>query len=329
MAEEQMIPLNAIETLSKVEYDYTHLTSEELIEGIAVLKVPEYIRSKGYIHDLTETLAQMSAMLIQLAFNQGLDVQQAQEWAMQLNNKVTKGQITMGDLSQGLKETVSAGLVAVVGEGAVSTINIVDDTVTSAKQSASTQPVIVQLHQDTRTLPNYDTDAKTLNFPNGFSAIFGKRRISVNSAVSFDFTPALSNSFVAGAVLNVKIGSYRVIPLSSIATAMLDDEILIAVVTNKSDLDNNLLSVNLTCPYTIDSIPSAGFNAKNNTRIEETTLTYENGKLVSIFDGTEKTTLNYSANKLVGFDSDFNGIKKQTSLTYDSNLLTSVNTEVI
>lgn len=324
-----MVPLNAIETLSKVEYDYTHLTSEEIIEGIAVLKVPEYIRSKGYISDLTETLAQMSAMLIQLAFNQGLDVQQAQDWAMQLNSKVTKGQITMEDLSQGLKETLSAGLVAVVAEGAVSTINIVDDTVTSAKQSASTQPVIVHVHQDTRTLPNYDTNTKMLAFPNGFSAIFGKRRISVNSAVSFDFTTALSNSFVAGAVLNVKIGSYRVIPLSTISTTMLDDEILIAVVTNKSDLDNNLLSVNLACPYTIDNLSSAEFNSRNNANAEEVTLAYVDGKLVSIFDGTEKTTLNYNANKLVGFDSDFNGIKKQTTLTYDSNLLTSINTEVI
>lgn len=113
--------------------DYTNLTSQEIIDGILVSKLPEYIRNKAHGVDVRETLAQMTAMLIQLAFNNGMNLEQAQAWASQLNSKITKGQVTMGDLSQGLKETLSSGMVAVVGEGAVNTDNIVDIAVSREK----------------------------------------------------------------------------------------------------------------------------------------------------------------------------------------------------
>ena len=64
--------------------DFSHLTNDELIQGIKILKLPEYIRSKAYGVDVRETLAQMTEMLMQLAYNQGMDIEQAQEWARQI-----------------------------------------------------------------------------------------------------------------------------------------------------------------------------------------------------------------------------------------------------
>ena len=65
--------------------DFSHLTNDELLNGIKSLKIPDYIRSKAYGIDVRETLAQMTEMLMQLAFNQGMDLEQAQEWAMQIS----------------------------------------------------------------------------------------------------------------------------------------------------------------------------------------------------------------------------------------------------
>ena len=115
--------------------DFSHLTNDELIKGIQALNLPDYIRSKAYGVDVRETLAQMTEMLMQLAYNQGMDPQQAKEWASQLNNKIVKGQVTMSDLTQEVKEALTGGAVAVVGEGAVDTINIQNAAVTNNKLS--------------------------------------------------------------------------------------------------------------------------------------------------------------------------------------------------
>ena len=115
--------------------DFSHLTSDELINGIKALNIPDYIRTKSYGIDVRETLAQMTEMLMQLAYNQGMNPQQAQDWVSQLNNKITKGQVTMSDLSQEIKEAFTGGAVAVVGEGAVGTINIQNAAVTNSKLS--------------------------------------------------------------------------------------------------------------------------------------------------------------------------------------------------
>ena len=113
--------------------DFSHLTSEELIKGIQSLKIPDYIRSKAYGVDVRETLAQMTEMIMQLAYNQGMDPQQAKEWVSQLNNKITKGQVTMSDLTQEVKEALTGGAVAVVGVGAVGTENVKDKAITIDK----------------------------------------------------------------------------------------------------------------------------------------------------------------------------------------------------
>ena len=113
--------------------DFSHLTDEELLNGIKALNIPDYIRSKSYGIDVRETLAQMTEMLMQLAYNQGMNPQQAQDWVSQLNKKITKGQVTMSDLSQEIKEAFTGGAVAVVGEGAVREVNIVDSSVTNSK----------------------------------------------------------------------------------------------------------------------------------------------------------------------------------------------------
>ena len=115
--------------------DFSHLTTDELIKGIKALNLPEYIRSKAYGVDVRETLAQMTEMLMQLALNQGMTPQDAQDWVSQLNNKIIKGQVTMSDLTQEVKEALTGGAVAVVGVDAVGTENIKDKAVDLSKIS--------------------------------------------------------------------------------------------------------------------------------------------------------------------------------------------------
>lgn len=82
--------------------DFSHLTDEELLNGIKALNIPDYIRSKAYGVDVRETLAQMTEMLMQLAYNQGMSPQQAKEWVSQLNNKIDKGNLSVNDINKNL-----------------------------------------------------------------------------------------------------------------------------------------------------------------------------------------------------------------------------------
>ena len=122
--------------------DFSHLTTDELIKGIKALKIPDYIRSKAYGVDVRETLAQMTEMLMQLAYNQGMNPQQAQDWVSQLNNKITKGKVTMSDLSQEIKEAFTGGSVAVVGVDAVDTVNVKNGAITIEKISFTAEDLL-------------------------------------------------------------------------------------------------------------------------------------------------------------------------------------------
>ena len=122
--------------------DFSHLTDDELIKGIKALNIPNYIRSKSYGIDVRETLAQMTEMLMQLAYNQGMSPQQAKEWVSQLNNKITKGQVTMSDLSQEIKEAFTGGSVAVVGVDAVDTVNVKNGAITIEKISFTVEDLL-------------------------------------------------------------------------------------------------------------------------------------------------------------------------------------------
>ena len=115
--------------------DFSHLTDDEILNGIKAMNIPDYIRTKSYGVDVRETLAQMTEMLMQLAYNQGMDPQQAKDWVSQLNNKIIKGQVTMSDLTQEVKEALTGGAVAVVGESAVGTENVKDNAITAEKTS--------------------------------------------------------------------------------------------------------------------------------------------------------------------------------------------------
>ena len=122
--------------------DFSHLTDDELLNGIKALNIPDYIRSKSYGIDVRETLAQMTEMLMQLAYNQGMNPQQAQDWVSQLNNKITKGQVTMSDLSQEIKEAFTGGAVAVVGVDAVDTVNVKNGAITIEKISFTAEDLL-------------------------------------------------------------------------------------------------------------------------------------------------------------------------------------------
>ena len=117
--------------------DFSHLTDDEILNGIKALNIPDYIRTKSYGVDVRETLAQMTEMLMQLAYNQGMSPQQAQEFVYEINNKIDKGEVTMSDLSQEIKEAFTGGAVAVVGVGAVGTENVKDGAIALEKLSGN------------------------------------------------------------------------------------------------------------------------------------------------------------------------------------------------
>ena len=72
--------------------DLTHLTSDEKINGIGSLKVPNYLRNKVYGQDVRETMAQLAEMIIQLGVNLRLDPDEALEWARKLQQAVPQSE---------------------------------------------------------------------------------------------------------------------------------------------------------------------------------------------------------------------------------------------
>lgn len=81
-----------------------------------------------------------------------------------LSNKVDKGgneQVTLGMLSQEVKKSMTGGSVAVVGNNAVNTTNIVNKAVTVGKAAS----MLLSIPSfEFNTPPNYDTANKTLTF---------------------------------------------------------------------------------------------------------------------------------------------------------------------
>ena len=72
--------------------DFSHLTNDELINGIKALNLPDYIRSKAHGIDVRETLAQMTEMTIQLGVNMGLSPDDALSWARKLQESVSQSE---------------------------------------------------------------------------------------------------------------------------------------------------------------------------------------------------------------------------------------------
>ena len=72
--------------------DFSHLTDDELINGIKALNIPDYIRTKSNGIDVRETLAQMTEMTIQLGVNMGLSPDDALNWARKLQESVSQSE---------------------------------------------------------------------------------------------------------------------------------------------------------------------------------------------------------------------------------------------
>ena len=72
--------------------DFSHLTNDELLNGIKALNIPEYIRSKSYGIDVRETLAQMTEMMIQMGVNMGLSPEESLRWARKLQEAVPRSE---------------------------------------------------------------------------------------------------------------------------------------------------------------------------------------------------------------------------------------------
>ena len=271
--------------------DFSHLTNDELIKGIKALDLPDYIRSKAYGIDVRETLAQMTAMLIQLAFNNGMNIEQAQEWASQLNNKVTKGQITMGDLSQGLKETLSSGLVAVVGEDAVSTVNIVDKSVTTQKRTvAGYLPLIII--GGSGVLPNYDTSEQKLEMNSAVFIVVGKTRYQISSDTVVDCSVPLSSYVNCVVLFDTSTRLLRATDSSSLPINMTENDVILATISYTAS-HKSLLGININCRFTVDNLPQ--ITTSERTSLGELPLITKGASGGLIDFDTATKTLNFEA----------------------------------
>lgn len=78
--------------MTEVNYDYTHLTDDEKLNGIGATKIPKRIRTSGYVSDFAESVAQLAELLIQSLMNKGLDPDEALEWARKLQESVSQSE---------------------------------------------------------------------------------------------------------------------------------------------------------------------------------------------------------------------------------------------
>ena len=74
------------------ERDFTHLTTEELINGIRTLKLPDYLRTKYHGRDVRESIAQLAEMTIQLGINMGLSPDEALSWSRKLQEAIPRSE---------------------------------------------------------------------------------------------------------------------------------------------------------------------------------------------------------------------------------------------
>ena len=159
--------------------DFSHLTNDELIEGIQALKLPDYIRSKAYGVDVRETLAQMTEMTIQLGINMGLSPDEALEMVKkiqgidaQLAQTATKTEV------QAVSSNVS-NIIANNGDGtkdsevvalrtdnkghvytsAPDRVNAIENNI----DSKVTEPPIIRSVPNAQDTFNFDTDVFTQN----------------------------------------------------------------------------------------------------------------------------------------------------------------------
>jgi lysophospholipase L1-like esterase len=132
--------------------------------------------------------------------------------ATNLRSKNT--QITMNDLAQDVKTAMTGGNVAVVGEGAVQTINVIDKAITSVKRTVlgefaqiSTKSTPVAISETNKTLTFVDTSFNVLSYRNTNVFIPANTSIDItgnNSSASIYFD-TVSSSFIVKEVTGVTI----------------------------------------------------------------------------------------------------------------------------
>lgn len=103
--------------------DFTHLSNDEIINGIKATNVPNHLRNKAYGKDTRETMAQLAEMIIQLGVNLSLDPDGALEWARKLQESVSQSEFdswvaTLLDGGPSLFFETKAALVAKHPNGA-------------------------------------------------------------------------------------------------------------------------------------------------------------------------------------------------------------------
>ena len=104
--------------------DFSHLTNDELVNGIKALDLPDYIRSKAYGIDVRETLAQITEMTIQLGFNMGLSPEDALLWARKLENNTAQLAQKVGNGKKAELEDLSSTVLSAIEGGEGTSFNL-------------------------------------------------------------------------------------------------------------------------------------------------------------------------------------------------------------
>lgn len=105
-----------------------------------------------------------------------------------VSSKVDKDgneQITMSMLSQPVKEAMTGGSVAVVGNGAVNTTNIVDDSVTTVKRTVLGESVSFTFSGGTK--PKLNVTNMSFTFPNGALLLYREKAVGISNVI-IDFS---------------------------------------------------------------------------------------------------------------------------------------------
>jgi hypothetical protein len=198
--------VNLDSRVSNIEIDSTRTTISKAVTGA----INELNANKANQSDLDNTNNNVS---LKANATQVYTKNETDSIATNLRSKNT--QITMNDLAQDVKTAMTGGNVAVVGEGAVQTINVIDKAITSVKRTVlgefaqiSTKSTPVAISETNKTLTFVDTSFNVLSYRNTNVFIPANTSIDItgnNSSALTIFEYLCKNEFIPLLIIPVPL----------------------------------------------------------------------------------------------------------------------------
>ena len=215
-----------------------------------------------------------------------------------LIGKVDKGgneQVTFAMLAQNVKEAFTGGNVAVVGEGAVNTTNIVDGAVTYRKRSKLGNTGFYHLH-GTAELPTINTQTRVITFKPPFYIMNGNTRYALTTEMTVTY---LNNALYQYILFNTQTQTFRVVAGAAESTSSENELLVMSLNLNG---DTSLRNYWFTNQLIIDGKNTNGLQPKTKLRLDQRS---QLGGL-AMYTTTNKFRPNIdTVNKKVTFYKDF------------------------